>query len=369
MDSDTKPTAKQIDYSPLTARVSLADMFDIRGQQGAQVSQLPTVPVSRAGTFVLYGVILMVLFLPAGIMLLTTTGSTRAGIATFLFFMFFSMAAGLLQYASANRTAIRLRQFAARNGLQFMQTNRQPPYQGMIFNEHLGSARCATNIVYSTDTPGVVAFEIGNYRYTTGSGKSSQQHNWVYIRMKMDRNLPHVVLDAKANNHRVFGTDAGTNLPYSFTKDQVLHLEGDFDKYFTLYAPKEYEDDALYVFAPDVMAMLIDESRQFDAEIVDNEAYFYLQVESGVGLDNQALMQQLIGIVTTLGNKLHYETEHYADDHIAPAEAQIGKGYVTTLGRSLKGTTWTSSAIANTAFIAIIILSFVAIFLMYELNR
>ena len=40
------------------------------------------------------------------------------------------------------------------------------------------------------------------------------------------------------------------------TRTQVLSLEGDFDRYFTLYCPKEYERDALYVFTPDLMALL-----------------------------------------------------------------------------------------------------------------
>lgn len=45
----------------------------------------------------------------------------------------------------------------------------------------------------------------------------------------------------------------------------MLSLEGDFDRYFTLYCPGDYERDALYVFTPDLLALLIDESRHFAA--------------------------------------------------------------------------------------------------------
>ncbi|GAA1220365.1 hypothetical protein GCM10009655_19930 [Rhodoglobus aureus] len=53
-----------------------------------------------------------------------------------------------------------------------------------------------------------------------------------------------MVLDARANN-QLFGF---SNLPKSFARDQVLKLEGDFNEHFTLYSPRHYERDALYVF-------------------------------------------------------------------------------------------------------------------------
>jgi len=363
MDSNQKPTTEHIDYSPLSAHVSLVDMLTIRGQftnvQGA---------VSNSALIVGFIIGGVMVFMYEVIILLTTRGWAKLLVVAFMVFTIIGAVTAMMKYVSGNRAVIRLRQFAAQNGLQYMQVNQDPPYQGMIFNDKLGSARIAMNVMYSTSASDMVDFEIGNYGYTTGSGKDSQRHDWIYVRMKMDRNLPHIVLDAKANNHRVFGADAGTNLPFSFTKDQILHLEGDFDKYFTLYAPKEYEDDAMYVFAPDVMAMLIDESSQFDAEIVDNEAYFYLQMKPGVSLDDPDLMQRLIGIVTTLGNKLHFETEHYVDDHLAAAATKAGTGYVTTTGRSLKGTTWTPVAIINTVIILGVFLLF-AIFIMYQSLR
>ena len=75
-----------------------------------------------------------------------------------------------------------------------------------------------------------------------------------------------MVLDARSNN----GLFGGTNLPSQFSKDQILSLEGDFSEYFTLYCPREYERDALYVFTPDLMALLIDQTSTFDVEIVDD---------------------------------------------------------------------------------------------------
>ncbi|MEO7546479.1 MAG: hypothetical protein ABIT21_09370 [Terrimesophilobacter sp.] len=76
--------------------------------------------------------------------------------------------------------------------------------------------------------------------------------------------VPNMILDAKSNNF------LWTNLPQNFSRNQVLSLEGDFDKHFTLYCPKEYEHDALYVFTPDLMTRLIDHAAGYDVELVDD---------------------------------------------------------------------------------------------------
>lgn len=66
-----------------------------------------------------------------------------------------------------------------------------------------------------------------------------------YIRFKLPRRLPNMVLDANFNNSAF-----KTTMPSTVRSDQKLSLEGDFDKYYTLYVPKQYETDALYVFTP-----------------------------------------------------------------------------------------------------------------------
>src|SRR5690606_15087483 len=132
-------------------------------------------------------------------------------------------------------------------------------YPGSIFD--IGNGRHSFG---NYRRPFAPELDIGSYRYTTGSGKNKSTHTWGYAAIKLPRKLPNMLLDAR-NNNSLFGT----NLPVSYRRDQVLSLEGDFDKYFTLYCPRQYERDALYVFTPDLMALLIDESAAFDVEIVD----------------------------------------------------------------------------------------------------
>ena len=69
-----------------------------------------------------------------------------------------------------------------------------------------------------------------------------------------------MVLDSRDNN----GLVGGATLPATFRRDQVLSLEGDFNRYFTLYCPRQYERDALYVFTSDLISLLNDEADPFD---------------------------------------------------------------------------------------------------------
>ncbi|MCE7481631.1 MULTISPECIES: hypothetical protein [Microbacterium] len=180
---------------------------------------------------------------------------------------------GLLVWFSFRNRRIanyRLSRFAAANNMTYAGDVDDPPLPGMIFT--LGRARKAAQLVRG-HSPRFVEF--GNYQYTTGSGKNSTTHKWGYVAVKLDVPLPNIVLDALGNN-AVFGT----NLPASFQKEQRLSLEGDFDKYFTLYCPAGYEQDALYLFTPDIMARFIDNAAQLDVEIVDDWLFLYTKREA-----------------------------------------------------------------------------------------
>jgi len=213
-----------------------------------------------------------------------------------------------------------LSRFADANGLSFSASDSSPQYPGAIFS--IGSGRMVKDHLQSTTDR---FLDMGNYQYTTGSGKNQQTHNWGFMAMHLDRKLPHMMLDSRANNS-IFGT----NLPASFSKDQVLSLEGDFDKHFTLYAPKAYERDALYVFTPDLMALLIDEASPFDVEIVDDWMFVYSSRKFDVV--SPALYQRLFRIVDTVGAKTLSQTDRYVDERVGSFAAN----FVAPQGQRLK---------------------------------
>ncbi|HEY8590079.1 MAG TPA: hypothetical protein VIL55_11065, partial [Naasia sp.] len=208
--------------------------------------------------------------------------------------------------------ALRLTRFAERNGL--LHGHEEPvDYSGSVFT--LGQRRTAERRLRAPAHER--RFELGNYRYVvvrkTKNGTSTTVYRWGYMLIGLDRNLPHMVLDARANDRSLLGIRS-TNLPVSFDRDQVLSLEGDFDQHFTLYAPKEYERDALYVFTPDLTALLIDESGDFDVEIVDDKLFVYSSTP--FDLLNPATYERARRILDTVGAKTLRQTARYADERI-----------------------------------------------------
>lgn len=214
--------------------------------------------------------------------------------------------------------------FAMQNGITFLRKRNDPAYAGMIFDEG-HSRELREGYVFADGA------EMGNYRYVTGSGKNRTTHDWAYIKVKLPRRLPHMVLDAKKNN--IFGRFS--NLTDTFDGSQTLSLEGDFNDHFTLYAPKQYERDALYVFTPDVMARLIDTGSGFDMEVIDDELYIYRAASFNLGSETE--LRTLLGIVSTISSELKDQTGYYADERVGDRTQNI----IAAPGARLKhGVNW-----------------------------
>jgi len=217
---------------------------------------------------------------------------------------------------------MRLVGFAEANGFAFTPRQTDPAYPGMVFR--IGRRRAAIDHIMRREPR---FLDIGNFRYTTGSGKNQKTRTWGFMALHLDRRLPHMLLDARSNN--LLGM---TNLPTVFSRDQVLSLEGDFDRHFTLYCPRQYERDALYVFTPDLMALLIDEAGDFDVEVIDDWLFVYSTQSFRMG--DPSTMLRLLRIVDTVGRKTVSQTERYADERIgdrsvnlvAPQGARLRRG-------------------------------------------
>ena len=243
----------------------------------------------------------------------------------------------LLMARQADTAAIKMSKFAVDNGWLYERGPVSVDHQGLIFQQ--GHSRRAGNVIVSANgSLDGLLFEMGDYQYTTGSGKNRQVHYWTYCCVELDRHVPHMVLDATSNNVSFFGKNIMSNLPMTFRKDQQLSLEGDFNKYFTLYAPRDYEQDAYYIFTPDLMALLIDTSQGFDAEVIDNKIYFYSpRTGTQTPLSKPEPVRTLMNIIATVGASMYRRTDYYADDKIANRSVDV----VANGGRRLRhGVSW-----------------------------
>lgn len=248
-----------------------------------------------------------------------------------------------------NRRRVRLSWFAADNGLIYQPAVTGIAHAGMFFQ--LGHSRRVTHSL-TGQLPKGGNFQFADYNYTTGSGKNQQTHTMSFIRIQLERNLPHMVLDSMKNNMKLFGANM-SNLPVSFQKDQVLTLEGNFNDYFKLYAPKEYERDALYVFTPDLMALFMDTIAVNDAEIVDDQLYVYSS--STIAYENPAVVQNIMKIIEVVGGKTIRRTDRYSDERATTADV----GMVAAPARRLKRGGSVFAIIFTVAIILYVIYSFV----------
>lgn len=313
------------DYSALTRTVSAEEVQQFR--QWAKTSgwidtTRATVSTLQVVVIVVVGVVAFSIFTSffSFFASLATNGTPAEGpVAVLLPVVFVAAAAGLAVtgWRGWNGTAatwqkrLRLREFATARAATYSGVISDPAYPGMIFG--IGTSRSAYDSVRANSGR---ALDIANYRYTVKQGKNSTTYRWGYVALRLDRRLPHMVLDATSNN-LLFGS----NLPSRFGKDAALSLEGDFDRYFTLYCPPEYGRDALYVFTPDLMALLIDESSAFDVEIVDDWMFVYST--KPFDLMQPAVWERLDRIVQTVGSKTLDQTRLYADERVSDRSLNI----------------------------------------------
>jgi len=252
--------------------------------------------------------------------------------------------AGLVLAARRWPRETRLDAFARANGLLYYPRTGDPGYPGAIFGR--GSGRGGSDHLLRTAGR---LLDYGNYQYTTGSGKNRQTHEWWFLAMQLDRALPHMVLDSKAND----GLFGATSLPVAFARDQVLHLEGDFDRHFTLYCPREYERDALYVFTPDLMAACIDEAGTLDLEIVDRFLFAYSR--GHLDMADPAVQRRVWRLVDTVGERLLEQSEHYADENVG-GRAAFAANVVAPRGARLRRGLNVAGVVATVVIAAIVLL-------------
>lgn len=300
-----------LDYSALNQPVTQADIAAFRA--------VKTKPQNKAAAIIVFALLGIVGFI--SVITLVVGAFIHGAFNSAAPLTFSIMAIAIFFVVIATRAQLKRRaklyKFAAANGLEFRYDTADPGYPGMIFDE--GDSRTIQEALLFKD-----GTEIGNYQYSTGSGKSRQTHSWGYVRIKLTRRLPNMVLDSRKNNF------LGSNLPDTFSRGQTLSLEGDFNNYFTLYAPKEYERDALYVFTPDVMAAVIDTGQAYDMEVIDDNLMLYMP--GLVALNSEIKLKMLLGIVEKIGTELRDQSHYYADERVGDRAMNI----VAEPGRRLK---------------------------------
>jgi hypothetical protein len=204
----------------------------------------------------------------------------------------------------------RLARFAADNGLTY-----EP---GPVSGKHVTPwAERGVLTLTRVMRPGSErSIEFANYELRAGATGSGNAQFGGFCAVRLETRLPHIVLRAQGGPADQFTLAA---LP---DRAQRLSLEGDFDDYFTLYCPEDYERDALYLFTPDVMARLIDRVHDFDVEIIDDWLFFTSSRD--VVTLNPGDWQGLFDAVGALSDKIG-RWERWRDDRL-PSVPRVAPG-------------------------------------------
>ena len=123
-----------------------------------------------------------------------------------------------------------------------------------------------------------------------------------------------------------------------FRPQQRLRLEGDFDRTFALYCPTGYERDALYIFTPDLMALLLDLAPDCEVELVGDRLVLYSG--SPWRLWKAARFARVVTMVDAIAAKVRRQTALYGDERSAAT------GVIAAGGRRLRARPSAGSVIA-----------------------
>lgn len=202
---------------------------------------------------------------------------------------------------STSKSRAKLAQDAAARGFTVTRELRGPGLPGLLFRA--GENVVASEVIDATgsSTPFLAGGLIGKYANDSSIPRMLASS---FVAIPLPREVPHIVLFGRGIGMLKL---AGVGLGGS----QRFSLEGDFDRSFTLYCPEGYERDALRIFAPDLMQLLVDTTQGCDVELVDNWMFVYSR--PGRYRDSSAL-DGLVAVTERVQSKLHRQTATYRDE-------------------------------------------------------
>ncbi len=264
--------------------------------------------------------------------MITIATWSRSGAVAILFpilFGVFIMTSLIGMYIS-NRNQYRFLKFAIDNGFIYRRNDYDVPVGPMLFS--VGHSKSASNSLQIND-----AIKLSYYSYKVGSGKNEQTITIEFAKIKLPRKVPHLYLNGKQN---YLSADVGNY------KTEQLKMEGDFNKYFSVYTPPDYQVDILQILTPDVMLALQDFGAKYDYETIGDDLYIYSS--KGTMADEVKLRDWLTAISAVEG-QINKQVKTYSDARAG----NVSSGLVDGSGARFKRTGWTM-ATGGIAFVIVI---------------
>lgn len=155
-----------------------------------------------------------------------------------------------------------------------------------------------------------------NYPYVAGNYLSFSNRHFSGMSIELPKKMPHIYLD-----HRIASKFSGPMRTY--TNNQKLNLEGNFNKYFQLFIPKDYQVLALSIITPDIMQALMQSAYRYDIEIKGNRLNIIR------GLYGRRIKQSQITDMQPIAAAIVSELDHKFKTWSKQDELEAGKTELT----------------------------------------
>lgn len=151
------------------------------------------------------------------------------------------------------------KRFAEINGWEYYDGHTDPEKEaGLMFRQ--GNNKIISHLIRGSINNR--HFRIFSYEFSTGSGRHRRTYSYTVFAFKFNGFFPHIYLN---NKHNSYNINAG----------EKISLPAEFEKKFSLSAPRKYEIEALAIFTPDILASLLDNGFAHDVEFVDQEVLIF----------------------------------------------------------------------------------------------
>jgi hypothetical protein len=225
---------------------------------------------------------------------------------------------GTLSRVTSRRRSAELATAALEHGFSLRGRIGAPGLPGLLFRA--GDRVTALDVVDALEsgTPFLSGTLTGTYAADTSIPRTLAAS---FVAIPLPRPVPNIVLLGRGIGLlRLAGISLGGR--------QRLPLEGDFDRSFTLYCPAGYERDALYIFAPDLMALLVDSvGGGCDIELVDDWMLLYALPGR---FDRADALDRIAAAVRGVRAKIERQTGAYRDDRVAGSAGLAGTAAIVS---------------------------------------
>lgn len=138
-------------------------------------------------------------------------------------------------------------------------------------------------------------FRAFNYNFSVGSERyskySQRTYEYTVFAFRFEGVFPHAYLNS---SHNKYSISAGEKIP----------LASEFEKKYSLSAPKDYEIEALEIFTPDILVKLIDGGYIYDVEFIDNEMFVFIDGTTNTFELLKTELSRVLELVDLFDNKL-----------------------------------------------------------------